>query len=155
MKEYCTQNDGDCSTCSLVNYGLDCANNALPQVTRLQTKYERVKALSPIGKYHRTFDAIWSGIPDELKDQLTSKQLTLVVAAKAQSFQDGKASTGAEMVDDNAVWINSLNRAIEWTEEGTEYEDHTEVIDKPGCMQETTRQRIKTKDGVLVARFAD
>lgn len=27
MKEYCTQNNGDCETCSLVNYGLDCKNN--------------------------------------------------------------------------------------------------------------------------------
>ena len=26
---YCTQNDGDCSTCSLVNYGRDCHNNPL------------------------------------------------------------------------------------------------------------------------------
>ena len=25
--EYCTQNGGDCSTCSLVNYGRDCMNN--------------------------------------------------------------------------------------------------------------------------------
>ena len=29
MKEYCTQNNGDCSTCSLVNYGRDCQNNPL------------------------------------------------------------------------------------------------------------------------------
>jgi len=27
MKTYCTQNDGNCSTCSLVNYGRDCRNN--------------------------------------------------------------------------------------------------------------------------------
>ena len=27
MKGYCTQNAGDCSTCSLVNYGRDCMNN--------------------------------------------------------------------------------------------------------------------------------
>jgi hypothetical protein len=27
MKTYCTQNQGDCSTCSLVNYGKDCLNN--------------------------------------------------------------------------------------------------------------------------------
>ena len=27
--EYCTQNDGNCPTCSLVNYGRDCANNPL------------------------------------------------------------------------------------------------------------------------------
>jgi hypothetical protein len=26
-KSYCTQNNGDCSTCSLVNYGRDCNNN--------------------------------------------------------------------------------------------------------------------------------
>lgn len=26
-KEYCTQNNGDCETCSLVNYGRDCHNN--------------------------------------------------------------------------------------------------------------------------------
>ena len=26
MKTYCTQNDGDCDTCSLVNYGRDCQN---------------------------------------------------------------------------------------------------------------------------------
>ena len=29
MKPYCTQNDGDCKTCSLVNYGRDCRNNPL------------------------------------------------------------------------------------------------------------------------------
>ena len=26
-KEYCVQNEGDCLTCSLVNYGYDCQNN--------------------------------------------------------------------------------------------------------------------------------
>lgn len=29
MRDYCTQNDGDCSTCSLVNYGRDCHNNPI------------------------------------------------------------------------------------------------------------------------------
>lgn len=27
VKPYCTQNDGKCKTCSLVNYGRDCYNN--------------------------------------------------------------------------------------------------------------------------------
>jgi hypothetical protein len=27
MRPYCTQNNGDCFTCSLVNYGRDCYNN--------------------------------------------------------------------------------------------------------------------------------
>ena len=26
IPDYCTQNGGDCSTCSLVNYGRDCRN---------------------------------------------------------------------------------------------------------------------------------
>ena len=29
IKPYCTQNNGNCSTCSLVNYNRDCLNNAL------------------------------------------------------------------------------------------------------------------------------
>jgi len=29
MKPYCTQNNGNCSTCSLVNYNRDCQNQPL------------------------------------------------------------------------------------------------------------------------------
>lgn len=29
MKEYCTQNNGDCKTCSIQNYGRDCMNNPI------------------------------------------------------------------------------------------------------------------------------
>lgn len=29
MKPYCTQNQGDCSTCSLVSYNRDCRNNPI------------------------------------------------------------------------------------------------------------------------------
>jgi len=29
VKDYCTQNEGDCATCSLVNYGRDCQSNSL------------------------------------------------------------------------------------------------------------------------------
>lgn len=29
MRNYCTQNNGDCSSCSLVNYGRDCHNNSI------------------------------------------------------------------------------------------------------------------------------
>ncbi len=31
MKDYCTQNNGDCSTCSLVSYGRDCLNFPLEE----------------------------------------------------------------------------------------------------------------------------
>jgi hypothetical protein len=29
VKAYCTQNAGDCKTCSLVNYNRDCYNNSI------------------------------------------------------------------------------------------------------------------------------
>jgi hypothetical protein len=29
MKSYCTQNNGDCATCSLANYGKDCRNKPI------------------------------------------------------------------------------------------------------------------------------
>lgn len=32
-KDYCTQNAGDCSTCSLVNYNQDCQGNPLEEKT--------------------------------------------------------------------------------------------------------------------------
>lgn len=31
--DYCTQNNGDCPTCSLVNYGRDCQNNPVDYAT--------------------------------------------------------------------------------------------------------------------------
>lgn len=33
QKDYCTQNNGDCETCSLVNYGRDCRNNPINPTT--------------------------------------------------------------------------------------------------------------------------
>ena len=31
-KKYCSQNNGECGTCSLVNYSRDCRNVALPTI---------------------------------------------------------------------------------------------------------------------------
>ncbi len=31
MKDYCTQNNGDCATCSLSNYGRDCMNQPIAE----------------------------------------------------------------------------------------------------------------------------
>jgi len=33
MENYCTQNNGDCSTCGLSNYGRDCHNNSIAIVS--------------------------------------------------------------------------------------------------------------------------
>lgn len=42
-KEYCTQNDGDCETCSLVNYGLDCQNNPVETEASHENKSDLLK----------------------------------------------------------------------------------------------------------------
>jgi hypothetical protein len=47
-KSYCTQNDGDCMTCSLTNYGRDCQNVLLMEDTadaELQVEARRLDAL--------------------------------------------------------------------------------------------------------------
>lgn len=46
---YCTQNNGDCETCSLVNYGRDCHNNP---IHKIRTKEEIDKE---IGDDHGLF----------------------------------------------------------------------------------------------------
>lgn len=37
MRAYCTQNGGDCFTCSLVSYRKDCQNNPLPPLVGTYT----------------------------------------------------------------------------------------------------------------------
>jgi hypothetical protein len=45
-KDYCTQNDGDCETCSLANYGKDCMNNPIEKKLKtIKVDYETWKAL--------------------------------------------------------------------------------------------------------------
>ena len=34
IPDYCTQNDGECSTCSLANYGRDCRNRRIGDQSR-------------------------------------------------------------------------------------------------------------------------
>lgn len=42
-KGYCTQNNGKCDTCSLVNYGLDCNNSPIIQPQRREEKMKEEK----------------------------------------------------------------------------------------------------------------
>ena len=38
MQSYCTQNEGDCGTCSLSNYGRDCQNNTIDRLGGIEAK---------------------------------------------------------------------------------------------------------------------
>jgi len=61
---------------------------------------------------------VWSLIPQELVTALTAKQLSIVAAAINQSYHNGKAAAGAEVVDSGekcgAVFVNGLNKIIDW-----------------------------------------
>lgn len=118
-KSYCTQNNGDCITCSLVNYGLDCANNPvegmapIPQLSRKGTKMDRAMAAFDGHKGAQTVCHIKEIIGNELSQLLTGKQYGLVMSAVNRAYHEGRASTGAEVVDGDYLWVNCLNKGFD------------------------------------------
>lgn len=93
---------------------------------------------------------IMSRIPAELLERLTGREIGLVMSAMNASYHAGRAATGAEVidstVDDGAVWVNCLNRAIAWKDDQS-----GDVIseDRPGC-------RITRRlPGKLIVEWAD
>jgi hypothetical protein len=60
-------------------------------------------------KGRETVKAILAQIPDSLKQQLTGKQLGLVMSAVNKAYHNGKASCGCKIIDGDAIWINALN----------------------------------------------
>lgn len=153
-KSYCTQNNGNCETCSLVSYVLDCGNNPIQQAPRKGTKADRALAAFDGFKGGATVDHIKKLVGKELADKLTGHELGLVMSAVNRAYQEGKASAGAEMIDSNCVYINGLDRAIEWTEVGTEYEQ-VPFIEEICGRRSTGTKPIKVKDGELVPRFIE
>ena len=100
-----------------------------------------------------TTSAVLDGIPDELASTLTGKQLGLVMNAVNAAYHRGKASTGAEMVDNNCVYISNLRKFIEWNEVGAEFGNVIEEgIDKNGGHYKSTSYK-KVKDGELIPIF--
>lgn len=47
-KSYCTQNDNDCSTCSLVSYGRDCENNPILTPEQEERRAARIAAAAAV-----------------------------------------------------------------------------------------------------------
>lgn len=97
-----------------------------------------------------TVSRLMDRIPESLIDDVTSDQLAVIMLAVAKAYEDGRASTGAEMIDRNAVYINSIKKIIEWNEVGAEYERITEKV--PGGTHTYSK---KIKDGELVPKFSD
>ena len=115
-KDYCTQNNGDCATCSLVNYGRDCRNNPISSPPPKPKKLRGWAAA--ISEYkgfqgEQTINHIMKHIPKCLQERLTGTELGMVMNAVNAAYHDGKASCGAEVIDGEAIWINKLDRLFE------------------------------------------
>jgi len=76
-------------------------------------KLRKAEQMSGFGCYPQTCTDIFSRISDMLSDTCTAGQLAEIAKAINAAFQSGKSSTGAEMIDDNCVWINKLQKAID------------------------------------------
>ena len=99
----------------------------------------------------QTLAAIQAQIPEDICANLTGRQIGQIMTLVDTAYRNGKVATGADMIDDNAVWINKLNRGIEWEGEGAEYQSVTESMDGGGMRTYS----VKTKSGKLVAKFID
>jgi hypothetical protein len=67
IKDYCTQNNGDCSTCGLVNYGRDCQN-------------------IPIGRGGKREGSGRKPLPEGLKRKMVSFRLNPQEAEKVREY---------------------------------------------------------------------
>jgi hypothetical protein len=53
MKSYCTQNNGDCESCSLASYNRDCDGNQVLQAFNVRLLPSTIKKISELTKYQK------------------------------------------------------------------------------------------------------
>lgn len=116
-----------------------------------ERKIKKAKKIYNGFKGSDTLAAVFEQIPDDLAQELTAKQIAAVAELINKAYHKGRASTGAEVVEANAVYVDSLGKIIEWNEEGAEYE-RVEEKTADGC---TVVKHKKVKDGVLVPRICN
>jgi hypothetical protein len=86
-----------------------------------QIKLDRAIKAANVFKGTHTLSDIMSGVPEILKERLTSYELTAVIEAVNAAYHKGKKSAGAEVIDD-CVWVCdklipfTVLRALEITE---------------------------------------
>ena len=61
-----------------------------------------------------TCNAIFSQIPQSAIEQCSASTLNDIADAIQHAYQAGRAKAGAEMIDNNAVWVDSIKKVIEW-----------------------------------------
>lgn len=120
-----------------------------------QIKLQKAIKQAKVFKGQTTLSAIKDQLPESLLETLTAKDIALVLETINKAYHAGRASTGAEMVDTNAVYINSLGKVIEWSEVGAEYKQVAfEEVGVSGFKSTGTHPQ-KVKDGVLVPKFCE
>lgn len=97
-KDYCTQNDQDCRSCSLTNYGHDCKNKPIPanrpkgnKRSRAMANYNGFKGTATVEHVERNIKAAFPTAYDEL----TGVQYGKLMSVANTSYHDGRNSTGA------------------------------------------------------------
>lgn len=108
-----------------------------------------------IFKGQTTINAITEQLPKELLEKLYSTDIAFILEAIDKAYKLGKASAGAEMIDTNAVYINSIGRVIEWNEEGAEFERREFTETSIEGRKSKYTKALKIKDGILVAKFVE
>jgi hypothetical protein len=76
-------------------------------------KLQRAIKQSNIFKGQSTVSAIVAQLPESLLETLSSKNVAIVLDAIDKAYKTGKASAGAEIIDNNAVYINGNNKIVE------------------------------------------
>lgn len=120
------------------------------------SKIAKAQKMAKVHQGPVTLSDITSRIPADVFKECPARLLAKIMEAIDGAYHDGKASAGAEMIDTNCVYINSINKAIEWTEVGAEYETVTEIVPYnehgPGY---TSTKQVKVKSGELVVNFSE
>lgn len=100
----------ECRFCHLVNYGLDCHNNPIQidedahEPSKCQLVSDALPDYVPSAKQPHIDALAKSG----LLDSLTAEQCAEVVKIAQAAYQNGRASTEAEKIDNDYVWINGI-----------------------------------------------
>lgn len=115
-----------------------------------QIKLQRAIKQANIFKGETTVSAIKNQLPESLLESLNSKDIAIVLESIDKAYKLGQKSTGASMIDSNCVWIESLNKGIEWNEVGAKFES---LITQENGMRVT--RPVKLKDGELVLKFSE
>jgi transcriptional regulator with XRE-family HTH domain len=78
------------------------------------TKINRAQKLNAYDNNLGTCNAIFNQIPQSAIEQCSASTLNAIADAIQHAYQAGRAKAGAEMIDNNAVWVDSIKKTIEW-----------------------------------------